>query len=225
LWRGPGAPRTKPPARPDQPRPSDRGAQPRRDRMAPSAPTEARPRWPQRLRHGSIDRGWPSGNSCAASHPSGPATDDRRWDGTSSLERYEALGEERDFLEARRLYERAIAEAPDPHRRSSTSTGTCSGVTGRTRSGMRSCSMSCDRARPEPRQAPLPADLGPGLDSRDRAGDRSVQAAPGSVPTEVREHRFLANAYLVARECRRGIARPDGVLGRGMFGAVACRVG
>ena len=31
------------------------------------------------------------------------------------LERYEALGEENDFLAASPLYERALAESPDSH--------------------------------------------------------------------------------------------------------------
>ena len=113
------------------------------------------------------------------------------------LERYEALGDERDFLAAKPLYEQAIADAPDAE----TLTGygyllQCHG-----RIELRRAVDQYERA----------IDLDPGYDKPHyqlisaRAGlqepelpvaiyERRLAASPG----EVREYRFLANAYLMA---------------------------
>jgi tetratricopeptide (TPR) repeat protein len=115
------------------------------------------------------------------------------------LERYEALGEERDFLEAKRLYERAIAEAPDPQVLYEYGyLLECHG-----RNEIRHAVVQYKRA----------IDLDPSLD-KPRYQLIWAQASMAETelaialykqrlaqsPTEVREHRFLANAYLVARE-------------------------
>jgi hypothetical protein len=56
------------------------------------------------------------------------------------LERYEATGDEAAFVEATRLYEQALAEAPDPLLFATTAT--CSNATAAARSGEPSSSTS-----------------------------------------------------------------------------------
>jgi tetratricopeptide (TPR) repeat protein len=114
------------------------------------------------------------------------------------LERYEALGEEGDFLGAKHLYEQAIAEAPDPQ--TLYEYGyllECHG-----RNEIRQAVVQYERA----------IDLDPSLD-KPRYQLIWAQAARetepaialykqrlAQSPTKVREHRLLANAYLAARE-------------------------
>lgn len=120
------------------------------------------------------------------------------------LERYEALGEERDFLAARPLYEQALADGPDP--RLLNDYGYLLECHGRRE--LRRAVELYERA----------IELDPGYDKPHyqlisaRAGlqeqelpvatyERRLAAAPGAI----REHRFLANAYLKAH--RYGEAR------------------
>jgi tetratricopeptide (TPR) repeat protein len=116
------------------------------------------------------------------------------------LERYEALGDERDFLAAKPLFEQALAEAPD------------SSVLRRDYGYLLEC-----HARNELRRAvgeyTRAIDLDPsadkaryqlnsayaGLREQERAIAFCKQRLDAS-PGDVREHRFLAGAYLLARD-------------------------
>jgi tetratricopeptide (TPR) repeat protein len=122
------------------------------------------------------------------------------------LERYEALGDERDFLAAKPLFEQALAEAPD------------SGVLRRDYGYLLEC-----HARNELRRAVAEytraIDLDPradkaryqlnsayaGLREQERAIAFCKQRLDAS-PGDVREYRFLASAYLLARDFDRAEA-------------------
>jgi tetratricopeptide (TPR) repeat protein len=122
------------------------------------------------------------------------------------LERYEALGDERDFLAAKPLFEQALAEAPG------------SSVLRRDYGYLLEC-----HARNELRRAVAEytraIDLDPradkaryqlnsayaGLREQERAiafCEQRLDASPG----DVREYRFLASAYLLARDFDRAEA-------------------
>lgn len=124
------------------------------------------------------------------------------------LERYEALGEERDYLAAKPLFERAAAGTSDA--RLLNSYGYL---------------LEC-HARNELRQAAALYERAIELDPSDdkshyqliaaRAGLREPEVAIASYkqrlagsPTEVREHRFLAQAYLTAHDYARAMAIVD----------------
>lgn len=122
------------------------------------------------------------------------------------LERYEALGEERDFLAAKPLLEQALAEAPD------------SSVLRRDYGYLLEC-----HARNELRRAVAEytraIDLDPSADkaryqlNSAYAGLREQEQAIAfckqrldASPGDVREYRFVANAYLLARDFDRAEA-------------------
>src|SRR5215471_10243678 len=121
------------------------------------------------------------------------------------LERYESLGEERDFLAAQPLYERALAESPDE--RVLNDYGY----------------LLYAHARRELRRAvelyEQAIALDPGYDKPHyqlimaRAALQEQEVAVGmyegrlrDAPDEVREHRFLATAYLQAWAFDRALA-------------------
>jgi tetratricopeptide (TPR) repeat protein len=122
------------------------------------------------------------------------------------LERYEALGDEADFLAAKPLFEQALAEAPD------------SSVLRRDYGYLLEC-----HARNELRRAvgeyTRAIDLDPsadkaryqlnsayaGLREQERAIAFCKQRLDAS-PRDVREYRFLASAYLLARDFDRAEA-------------------
>jgi tetratricopeptide (TPR) repeat protein len=128
------------------------------------------------------------------------------------LERYEALGDERDFLAAKPLFERALAEAPDA--RLLNDYGyllECHG-----RNELRRAVEQYERA----------IRLDPGYDKPHyqlisaRAGlqeselavamyEQRVAVAPG----EVREHRFLASAYLRGHAYAKALEVVEAALG------------
>ena len=115
------------------------------------------------------------------------------------LERYEALGNEHDFLAAKPLFERAIAERPDADLLLQYGyLLECHG-----RNELRQAVAQYERA----------IDLDPHSDKPVyqlisactglREPERAVaycEARLAAAPTELREHRFLASAYLLARD-------------------------
>jgi len=148
------------------------------------------------------------------------------------LERYEALGDEQDFLAARPLYERALAEAPDA-------------------TVLRDYGylLECHGRREIRRAAELyrrALELDPAADKArihlihvlGTLGDTDEVIALheerlAASPDDVREHRFLAQAYLAAHEVERSravieaglaIAPDDAVLTAGR-GDVRARTG
>jgi tetratricopeptide (TPR) repeat protein len=126
-------------------------------------------------------------------------------DPSELLERYEALGEERDFLAAKPLYERAVAEAEDP--RLLNSYGYL--LECHARNDLRRAVALYERA----------VELDPGYDKAHyqlisaRAGLREPEHAVAvyeerleAAPGEVRTHRFLAHAYLAAHAFGKALA-------------------
>lgn len=128
------------------------------------------------------------------------------------LERYEALGDERDFVAARPLFEQALADAPDSSRLR-LDYGyllECHG-----RNALRLAVDQYERA----------IDLDPDADkpryqlNTAYAGllepERSVaycRARLEASPDSIREHRFLANAYVLARD----FGRAGAVIAKGL---------
>jgi tetratricopeptide (TPR) repeat protein len=120
------------------------------------------------------------------------------------LERYEALGDESDFLAAQPLYERALAEEADAHLLNDYG-----------------YLLSCHASRELRRAVELyerAIELDPGYDkphyqlisARAALQDQELAVASyerrlAASPRAVREHRFLAGAYLRAHASRRAL--------------------
>ena len=122
-------------------------------------------------------------------------------------ERYEIRADERDFLAAKPLYEEAIETEPTAS--STASTATCSSVT---------AGASCAAAAEHYRRA---LELDPDADKARYSliaaladvhdGDEMIalyEQRVAEAPEEVRNHRFLARAYLASREFERARGRP-----------------
>jgi tetratricopeptide (TPR) repeat protein len=124
------------------------------------------------------------------------------------LDRYAALGDERDFLAAKRLFERAIAEKPDADLL--LQYGYLLESHGRNE--LRRAVAQYERAIELDPDADKPVYQLIGAYAGLREPERGVAlceerltAAPGSL----REHRFLASAYLLARAYERASAIVD----------------
>jgi tetratricopeptide (TPR) repeat protein len=119
------------------------------------------------------------------------------------LERYEALGDERDFLQAKLLYEEAIAEAPDP--RTLQEYGYLLECHGRREIGQAVAlyerAIDLDPSADKPRYQLIWAQAALG-DTEPAISMYKARLAES--PTEVRELRFLAQAYLAARDYGEG---------------------
>jgi tetratricopeptide (TPR) repeat protein len=127
--------------------------------------------------------------------------------------RYEALGEERDFVAARALFERAAAEREDPvllNRYGYL-------LESHGRNELRQAAALCERA----------IELDPAFDKpryqliSARAGLREPERVVSlyeqrlaADPASLREHRFLAQAYLAARDYGKALAIADAGLAR-----------
>ena len=128
------------------------------------------------------------------------------------LARYEALGEEHDFVAAKALFEQAVAERDDPvvlNRYGYL-------LESHGRNELRQAAALYERA----------IELDPGFDKPHyqlisaRAGLREPERVVSlyeqrlsARPTSVREHRFLAQAYLVAHDYAKAFAIADAGLG------------
>jgi tetratricopeptide (TPR) repeat protein len=111
------------------------------------------------------------------------------------LERYEAIGDEADFVEAKRLYEQALAEGPDPellrdygyllecHARREL----------REAVALYERAIELDPSDDKPHYQLISARTA--LWEAELAVD-AYEARLAATPAEVREHRFLATAYL-----------------------------
>ena len=121
------------------------------------------------------------------------------------LERYEALGEERDFLAAQPLYEEALAQAPDAPRLNEYGYL----LFAHARRELRRAVQLYERA----------IALDPGYDKahyqliiawaalqETELAVRMYEQRLRETPAEVREYRFLATAYLSARMFERALA-------------------
>ena len=121
------------------------------------------------------------------------------------LARYEALGEERDFVAARALFEQAEAEREDPallnrygyllesHGRNEL----------RQAAALYERAIELDPAFDKPHYQLISARAG--LREPERVVSRYEQRLAAD-PTSVREHRFLAQAYLAARDYGKALA-------------------
>jgi tetratricopeptide (TPR) repeat protein len=128
------------------------------------------------------------------------------------LERYEALGDEGDFLAAKPLFEQALAEAPDSSvlRRDYGYLLEC-----HARNELRRAVAEYTRAIDlDPRADKVRYQLNSayaGLREQERAIAFCKQRLDAS-PRDVREYRFLASAYLLARD----FDRADAVVAAGL---------
>ena len=122
-----------------------------------------------------------------------------RMDRHELLDRYEALGDERDFLAAKPLYEQALAEAPDA--KTLLEYGSLLGWHGRheIRRALAQFerAIELDPSPDKPHYQVISARAA--LFDTDEAIALYRQRLAAS-PGEVREHRFLASAYLAAHE-------------------------
>jgi tetratricopeptide (TPR) repeat protein len=120
------------------------------------------------------------------------------------LERYEALGEERDFLAAQPLYEEAVAEAPDA--RLLNDYGYLLACHGRRELAraveLYERAIELDPGYDKPHYQLISAQAGLQHSRRSVAFyERRLAASPGAL----REHRFLASAYLHAHAFDRAL--------------------
>jgi tetratricopeptide (TPR) repeat protein len=119
------------------------------------------------------------------------------------LERYESLGEERDFLAAKPLYERALAEAPDACLL--TDYGYLLYAHGRNELRraveLYEQAIALDPGYDKPHYQLIAARASL-LESAVPIYEQRLAASPG----ELREHRFLATAYLLAHDFERALA-------------------
>jgi tetratricopeptide (TPR) repeat protein len=129
------------------------------------------------------------------------------------LARYEALGEERDFVAARALFERAAAEREDPvllnrygyllesHGRNEL----------RQAAALYERAIELDPAFDKPHYQLISARAG--LREPERVVSLYEQRLAAD-PTSVREHRFLAQAYLAARDYGKALTIADAGISR-----------
>jgi tetratricopeptide (TPR) repeat protein len=119
------------------------------------------------------------------------------------LERYEAVGEERDFLAAKPLYERALAEAPDARLLNDYGYLLFAHCRNELRCAVelfeQAIALDPTYDKPHFRLIAARASL---LESAVVIYERRLAASP----SDPREHRFLAAAYLLAHAYERALA-------------------